>query len=426
MIAVASLIVLIAVIAFSAVTKKNAGVVGLVAAYIFSIAAAKCGTEINVSKVVTGNWPTSVFFIVLATTFLFGIATLNGTTQALSKNIVCLARGNAKILPVIFFLFGAIISAAGAGGLIVAVIMPIALFVAVENGISVLMMSLVTMGGIMVGGLSPLAINGIVAQQLSVENNIIGESLSGYLPLWGAYATAMTLFSIGAYFLLGGLHPKKMENAATPHFTGFDKNQTLTLAAILVVLIGVIFFGQNIGLISFACAGVLLMLGAVDQKKAIAAIPWSTIILICGMSVLICGMSVLISVVNTYGGIAFLSDGLENIIGERTAQPIMMVLGGLMGAVSSGTGVVMPTLIPLSAELSQTLGISSISIVIGVIVGTNGVVISPLSTVGGICVGCAPESVDKDKLYNQLLLAAVSFIVMSVVLSFIGVFRIFG
>ena len=78
MIAVASLIVLIAVIAFSAVTKKNAGVVGLVAAYIFSIVAAKCGTEINVSKVVTGNWPTSVFFIVLATTFLFGIA---GTFQ---------------------------------------------------------------------------------------------------------------------------------------------------------------------------------------------------------------------------------------------------------------------------------------------------------------------------------------------------------
>ena len=62
----------------------------------------------------------------------------------------------------------------------------------------------------------------------------------------------------------------------------------------------------------------------------------------------------------------------------------------------------------------------------GVIVGTNGVIISPPSTVGGICVGCAPESVDKDKLYNQLLLAAVSFIVMSVVLSFIGVFRFFG
>ncbi len=419
MIAVASLIVLVAVIALSAVTKKNAGVIGLVAAYLFALIAHACGTDINVSKIVTSNWPMSVFFIVLATTFLFGIATLNGTTQALSKNIVCLARGNAKVLPLIFFVFGAIISAAGAGGLIVAVIMPIALFVAVENGISVLMMSLVTMGGIMVGGLSPLAINGIVAQQLSVSNGIIPEGLGGYMPLWGAYAAAMTVFSLAAYFLFGGLKPKQAASAQKPSFVKFDRNQILTIVAILVVLIGVIFFGQNIGLISFACAGVLLLLGAVDQKKAIAAIPWSTILLICGMSVLI-------SVVNACGGISFLSDKLQNIIGEKSAQPIMIVLGGLMGAVSSGTGVVMPTLIPLAAELSGTLNLSAMSLVIGVIVGTNGVVISPLSTVGGICVGCAPESVDKDKLYNQLLLSAVCFIVMSVLFSLIGVLKLFG
>ena len=418
MIAVASLIVLVAVIALSVITKKNAGVIGLVAAYIFALVAHACGTDINVSKIVTSNWPTSVFFIVLSTTFLFGIATLNGTTQALSKNIVCLARGNAKVLPIIFFIFGALISAAGAGGLIVAVIMPVALFVAVENGISVLMMSLVTMGGIMVGGLSPLAINGIVAQQLSVTNGIISEDLAGYMPLWGAYAAAMTVFSFAAYFILGGLKPKQT-NAEKPHFVAFDKKQIMTLAAILVVLVGVIFFGQNIGLISFACAGVLLLFNAVDQKKAIASIPWSTVILICGMSVLI-------SVVNTCGGIAFLSDKLENIMGARSAQPIMIVLGGLMGAVSSGTGVVMPTLIPLAADLSGTLGISAMTLVIGVIVGTNGVVISPLSTVGGICVACAPESVNKDKLYNQLLLSAVMFIVFSVVASFLGAFGVFG
>lgn len=409
MIAVASLVVLVGVIALSAIIKKNAGIIGLVAAYIFALIAHACGTDINVSKVVTSNWPTSLFFIVLATTFLFGIATLNGTTQALSKNIVCLARGNARLLPLIFFVFGALISGAGAGGLVVAV----------GNGISALMMSLVTMGGIMVGGLSPLAINGIVAQQLSVENGVIAEGLGGYLPLWGAYAAAMTLFSLGAYFIFGGLKPKKVEGAEKPHFVKFDRNQTLTLIAILVVLVGVIFFGQNIGLICFACAGVLLMLGAVDQKKAIAAIPWGTILLICGMSVLI-------SVVNACGGIAFLSEKLENVIGEKSAQPIMMVLGGLMGAVSSGTGVVMPTLIPLAAELGSSLNISVMSLVIGVIVGTNGVVISPLSTVGGICVGCAPESVDKDKLYNQLLLSAICFIVMSVVLSLLGLFRVFG
>ncbi len=56
MIAVASLIVLTRLSHSAQSQKKNAGVVGLVAAYIFSIVAAKCGTEINVSKVVTGNW----------------------------------------------------------------------------------------------------------------------------------------------------------------------------------------------------------------------------------------------------------------------------------------------------------------------------------------------------------------------------------
>lgn len=66
------------------------------------------------------------------------------------------------------------------------------------------------------------------------------------------------------------------------------------------------------------------------------------------------------------------------------------------------------------------------TMVIGVIVGTNGVVISPLSTVGGICVACAPDTVDRDKLYNQLLLSAVSFIGFSVVCSLVGVFGVFG
>lgn len=413
MIPVLSLIVLVAVIALSVITKKNAGIIGLIAAYLFATFAAAQGVEINVAKIATGGWPMSVFFIVLATTFLFGIATINGTTQALSQNIVCLARGNNKILPLIFFVFGAIISGAGAGGLIVAVIMPIALFVAVQNQIPVVMMSLVTMGGIMVGGLSPLAINGIVAKQLALE-----QGLTDYGSMWLAYAISMTIFSLVIYLLFGGLKVKNDKAAVRPEFTAFNKQQVMTIAAVLVVLVGVIFFKQDIGLLSFTCAGLLLMFNAADQKKAIAAIPWATVILICGMSVLI-------GVVKTVGGIDWLSDKLSGVMGPRSAQAIMVVLGGLMGAVSSGTGVVMPTLIPLASELAgQSAGVmSAMSLTIGVIVGTNGVVISPLSTVGGICVACAPEGVNRDKLYNQLLLAAVCFILLNAAASLIGLFN---
>ena len=139
-------------------------------------------------------------------------------------------------------------------------------------------------------------------------------------------------------------------------------------------------------------------------------------------------MSVLITVVSNCGGISFLSEKLSTVMGERSSQPIMVILGGLTGAVSSGTGVVMPTLIPMAAELAGQLGgnVTALSLVVGVIVGTNGVVISPLSTVGGICVASAPESVNKDKLYNQLLIAAVSFILLNAAASAIGLFRVFG
>lgn len=413
MIPVLSLIVLAAVIALSVAAKKNAGILAIVAAFIFSSVAAANGVEINVSKIVSSGWPMSVFFIVLSTTFLFGIATLNGTTEALSKNIACLSGGDARLLPILFFVLGAVVSAAGAGGLIVAVIMPIALFVAVENNISALMMSLVTMGGIMVGGLSPLAINGIVAKQLAEE-----QGLFNYNTMWLAYGVSMSVFSFAAYFLFGGLKLKKMETR--PSFERFDSKQLLTLAAILTVLVSVIFFKQDIGLMCFSCAGILLLLNAADQKKAIASIPWATILLIGGMAVLI-------NVVKTCGGIDFLADKLSAVMGPRSAQPIFVILGGLMGAVSSGTGVVMPTLIPLASQLSAELGtVSATRLVTGVIVGTNGVVISPLSTVGGIAVGSAPESVDKEKLYNQLLLAAVSFILLNALASALGLFYVFG
>lgn len=413
MIPVCSLIVLVAVIAVSAITKKNAGILAIMASFVFATIAAANGVDIKVSKIVSSGWPMSVFFIVMATTFLFGIANLNGTTKALSQNIACLARGNARVLPLLFFVLGAVISAAGAGGLIVAVIMPVALYVAVDNGIPVLMMSLVTMGGIMVGGLSPLAINGIVASQLSAE-----QGITSYNPLWAAYAVSMTIFSLGAYLLLGGLKCKKM--TTTPEFVKFDKNQTITLAAIVAVVVCVVFFSMDIGLVCFTCAGILLMLNVADQKKAIAAIPWATILLIGGMAVLI-------SVVKTCGGIDFLSDKLSNVMGPHSAQPIFVILGGLMGAVSSGTGVVMPTLIPLASELAGQLGtVSAQKLIVGVIVGTNGVVISPLSTVGGIAVGSAPEAVDKDKLYNELLLSAIAFILLNAIASALGLFVIFG
>ncbi len=393
---VVSLIVFAAVIVLGAVTKKNCGVIALVAAYVV-------GTfclGMKAADIYAKGWPMSVFFIALSTTFLFAIANVNGTIEVMAKNIAYFAHGSARLLPVVFFIGGAVISGIGAGGLVIAIIAPIALYIAVENKIPVLMMSLVTMCGIMAGGLSPVAINGLVANRLSAALNIPGYS---YGQLWAPYAVAMTIFAAFVYVVMGGLTLKRSENAEAARLTAFNRDQTLTVAAVAVLLVGVICFKQDLGLLAFACAGVLIVLGAADQKKAFAATPWATLILICGMSVLL-------RVVVVAGGFKYLEELLKAHMSAATVRPAFVALGGVMGAVSSGTGVVMPTLIPMANEVAKQPGMgTAMELVTAVIVGTNGVVISPLSTVGALCLAGAPDGVDRNRLYNELLISTICF-----------------
>ncbi len=407
--AVFSICVFVAVIILGVVTKKNCGIIALVAAYLF-------GTfclGMKPADIYMKGWPMSVFFIALSTTFLFAVANVNGTIESMAKNIAYFAHGSARLLPIAFFVGGAVISGIGAGGLVIAIIAPIALYIAVENKIPVLMMSLVTMGGIMVGGLSPVAINGLVANRLAMEQGIEGYS---YIRLWAPYAAAMSLFSLAAYVLMGGLTLPRNESAEGASLAPFNRDQKLTIVAIAVLLVGVIAFKQDLGLLAFACAGVLIMLNAADQKKAIAATPWGTLLLISGMSVLL-------KVVVTAGGFQYLEDLLKNTMGMNTVRPALVALGGVMGAVSSGTGVVMPTLIPMAAEVAKHPGMgTAFELITAVIVGTNGVVISPLSTVGALCLAGAPEGVDRNKLYNQLLLSAVCFSVCSAIAAYFHLF----
>ena len=135
-------------------------------------------------------------------------------------------------------------------------------------------------------------------------------------------------------------------------------------------------------------------------------------------------MSMLLHVVDKSGGITYLTSMLAKVITPATAQPIMILLGGLMGAVASGTGVVMPTLIPLAAKLAASNpALDATALMLGVIVGTNGVVLSPFSTVGALACGCAPEGVDVNKLYKNLLLTAILFSLSAFAVSYLGIYN---
>ena len=70
--------------------------------------------------------------------------------------------------------------------------------------------------------------------------------------------------------------------------------------------------------------------------------------------------------VTELGGIRLLTEALSKLMGEKTANPIITVLAGVMSWFSSASGVVMPTLIPTVPGLAASLtGVSQVGLTVG-------------------------------------------------------------
>lgn len=165
-------------------------------------------------------------------------------------------------------------------------------------------------------------------------------------------------------------------------------------------------------------AAMLLLLEVVDQEKAIYGIPWSTLILVSGVAILV-------NVVNIAGGIDMLSAILASIMTERTAPGILAITSGFMSAVSSASGVVMPTLIPTIPNIVSEIGGSPYAMMAGLIVGAHMVTFSPLSTLGALTLASATDRTDKQKLFTQLLIVGLASVLLAGIFGFLGLYNLF-
>ena len=109
---------------------------------------------------------------------------------------------------------------------------------------------------------------------------------------------------------------------------------------------------------------------------------------------------------------------------SATAAPIMAVIGGLMSLVSSAVGVVMPTLIPTTAELAADVGgVTVSSLISAIIVGSHLSAYSPMSGMGGLIMANVNEETDKNKMFTQLILISAVSTVFAGLLGFTGLYR---
>lgn len=115
----------------------------------------------------------------------------------------------------------------------------------------------------------------------------------------------------------------------------------------------------------------------------------------------------LIKVVGTVGGIQLLANKLAAVMSSNTASYMLSVTAALMSSVSSASGVVMPSLIPTIPALMQEItGAHFIPMLIGIVFGAHAVTLSPMSTLGALCLASSSEQ-HKGRLFTEQILAAV-------------------
>jgi Na+/H+ antiporter NhaC len=127
---------------------------------------------------------------------------------------------------------------------------------------------------------------------------------------------------------------------------------------------------------------------------------------------MVCGVNTFIAVLETLGGLQLLTDLLARISTPQNATAVTAFTTGILSAFSSSSGVVLPTFIPLVPGLIEKIGGGNPTALISSInVGAHLVDISPLSSLGAICIASALHE-DKEKLFRHLLLFGLSMAVV--------------
>lgn len=413
-IALLSLIVFLVTVIVGIATNVNCGLVAMISSFVlvqFFI------PEMSLADIYTDGWPSKIFYMMFAVTFLFGIAGANGTMEIIAKKCIRLLHGKSRLMPLFIFLLTFVLSATGAGPGIAPMIMPIAMGICAETGLSAFMMGVMIEAGAGAGGMSPIATNGIIARGFVEQIGAGADYMGMYIP----YVIIMAAEAVAVYFWRGGYKAADvLTGEADSADLEMNRYQKLTTAVIAAVIFSVIVLKLDVAVVAAAGAAILLIFGVMKDRQAILTVNWNTLMLVAGMFMLI-------TIVDKCGGIDIISQFIMRFITPRTGTGIMALLSGLLAIVTSSSGVVMPTLIPVCGSIAGKMGgsVSASLLAAGVCSGANSAFYSPFSVLGSMTISLYPETVDRDKIFISHLKLTFISIAFTTILAFAGFMGLF-
>lgn len=413
---VASLGLLIFAILIGFVRKVNVGIISIACAFVLGAFAGISGNEI------IRGFNAGLFVTLMGVTFLFSILNSNGTIEIVAQKIVNLVGSKTWLLPVSIYLVGLIITTIGPGAIPALAIMPaFAIPIAVARGYNPIMMALIGCFGIFSGRMSTITPEGVLVYELLSKAGI--DKSAAIVPLYANMVlTGLVLFVISFIYYKGyKVQGAKVEKVQKTH--NLSRKQLMSFVGLMIMVAGVVFFKQNVGLLSFFIGTILLCLRVADEGKVLRGIPW-------GVLILVSGVGTLMNLVIKTEGIKLMTAGLVILMNSHTATAVMGATGGVMSWFSSGLGVVFPTLIPTVAGVAQAIGggVNPIELCSMVVVGGTVTGVSPFSTTGALIVATAmaeDSKRDENKLFVELFAWSVVALIVLVIMALCGVYKIF-
>jgi di/tricarboxylate transporter len=343
---------------------------------------------------------------------------VNGTLERLANGTVRLARGNAKIVPILFFFVACGIASVGPGSVsTVALVVPVAMAVGTRAGVPRLLTALMVANGANAGNLSPISAVGVIANSRMAQAGIVGHE---FVVWFGNFAAHLLAAGVSYAIVASWKGASLQHRAATanPPVDGPAITATVpatpthwfTGAVIAVWVISVVAFSLNVGLSAFGAAALLVVARAGDESKAIARMPW-------GVIVMVCGVTMLIGVLEKTNGMDLFAGLLSMLATPATINGTMAFITGLISSWSSTSGVVLPAFLPTVNALVQRVGGGDpLAVALSINVGASMVDVSPLSTLGALCVAAVTDQVAARTLYKQLLIWGLSMTLVAAAL----------
>ncbi len=435
--ALVSILALVILVGISCVNEDlNVGFLGI--AFGIIVGGVFAGTP---ATKVMNAFPLSLFMILVGVTFLFGMAQTNGTMEKLTAYSIRACKGNTALVPIIIYILATFITTIGPGNIAGCALMaPVAMAIASKVRMPAFLMTLLVVGACNGAAFSPFAPTGIISNgiiaKVAPELGIPADYLNTLA--WKIHfnsTIAQGFVNIGGFFVMGGLKWMREQKGAAldidelaPKPEPFNAAQKTTLLLVAILIILVVVPGlpgvkgtlpkyisnmlSNVGSISFVLSIILMLTGYGDSKAAVKVMPWSVIMMVCGVSVLI-------DVMDKAGGLNFLVEVMASVAGPTTICFWTAFVPAVISAYSSSSGVVMPMFLPMTPGLVELTGGDPIAIISAIDVGSHLVDTSPLSTLGALCIASAGEEEDKGVLFRKLLIWGLSMSIVSGIVCYV-------